>query len=219
MAGDALGVMNAAGVDRCHIVGHSMGGLIAQQVALSAPERVKSLSLVCTFASGKEGSRMSPSMFVSALRLRIGSRDMRRQAMLELIMPADYLRGVDRVRLAQTTGALFGRDLADQPPIVMKQLRAMARYSAEPRLGELRSVPTLVVSGRFDRIARPDLGRSLAAGIGSERYVEFSDAGHALPIQCADRLNALLLEHIERAEMANDLAGAGRAVAGVERRQ
>jgi 3-oxoadipate enol-lactonase len=200
MAEDALGVLDAAGVDRCHVVGHSMGGLIAQRIALAAPQRVKSLALVCTFANGREGSRMSPSMFLSALRLRIGSRNMRRQAMLSLVLPEDYLSTLDRTRLARTIGGLFGRDLADQPPIVMKQLRAMSRYNAEPHLDELRPIPTLVVSGTFDRIARPGLGRALAAGIKGARYVELGDAGHALPIQCADRLNALLVDHFDRAE-------------------
>ena len=213
MADDAIGIMDSSGIDRFHVVGHSMGGLIALQVALKAPHRVKSLSLLCTFASGKDGSRMSPGMLISALRLRIGSREMRRQAMLSLIMPADYLRTVDRARLARTIGSLFGRDLSEQPAIVMKQLRAMSRYSAVPRLQELRSLPALVVSGSFDRIARPDLGRALAEGLGA-RYVEFQDAGHALPIQCGDRLNALLLEHIARAESLarSDAQPAGPAV-------
>jgi len=213
MADDAIGIMDSSGIDRFHVVGHSMGGLIALQVALKAPHRVKSLSLLCTFASGKDGSRMSPGMLVAALRLRIGSREMRRQAMLSLIMPADYLRTVDRARLARTIGSLFGRDLSEQPAIVMKQLRAMSRYSAASRLRELRSLPALVVSGSFDRIARPDLGHALAEGLGA-RYVEFQDAGHALPIQCGDRLNALLLEHIDRAESLarSDAQPAGPAV-------
>ena len=124
---------------------------------------------------------------------------MRRQAMLSLIMPPDYLRAVDRARLARTIGSLFGRDLSEQPAILMKQLRAMSRYSATSRLHELRSLPALVVSGSFDHIARPELGRALSEGLGA-RYVEFQDAGHALPIQCEDRLNAILVEHIERAE-------------------
>jgi pimeloyl-ACP methyl ester carboxylesterase len=212
MADDALGVMDAAGVDRFHVVGHSMGGLIAQQIALAAPNRVKSLALLCTFASGKEGSRMSPAMLISALRLRIGSRDMRRQAMLSLIMPEAYLRTTDRARLARSVGALFGRDLADQPAIVMKQLRALSRYNAEPRLSELSSIPALVISGAHDRIARPNLGRALAEGINGARYVEFSDGGHALTIQCAGRLNALLIEHIDSAEKlaSSDTATVGQ---------
>jgi aminoacrylate hydrolase len=200
MADDALGIADAAGLDRLHVVGHSMGGLIAQQVALKARRRIKSLSLLCTFANGMDASRMSPGMLLSALRLRIGSRAMRRQAMLSLVMPEPYLRSVDRVQLAARVGRLFGRDLAEQPPIVMKQLRAMSRYNAAPRLAELRGVPTLVVSGSFDRIARPEFGRALADGIGGARYVEMKDAGHALPIQCAGALNALLADHIDRAE-------------------
>jgi len=57
-------------------------------------------------------------------------------------------------------------------------------------------VPTLVVSGRHDPIAPPAFGRAIAAGIAGARYVEYEDASHALPIQHADRVNALLLEHL-----------------------
>jgi pimeloyl-ACP methyl ester carboxylesterase len=199
MAADALAVADAERVERFHVVGHSLGGLIAQHVALSAAARVKSLSLLCTFADGSDGARMSPEMIVRGVRLRVGTRAMRRNAMLELIMPASYLRAADRARLAADLGDLFGRDLGDQPPIVMQQLRAMSRYSARHRLAELR-VPTLVVSGAHDRIARMPLGRSLAKGIAGARFVEFPHAGHALPIQCAAETNDLLAAHFMAAE-------------------
>jgi len=120
--------------------------------------------------------------------------------MLGLIMPASYLRTIDRVRLAAELKELFGRDLADQPPIIMRQLRAMSRYSARNRLAELPRVPTLVVSGAHDLIAPPRLGRSLAQGIAGARFVEFPQAGHALPIQCAAETNDLLEKHVTAAE-------------------
>jgi aminoacrylate hydrolase len=202
MADEALAIANAERIDRFHVVGHSMGGLIALQAALSSPDRIRSLSLLSTFANGRDGSRMSLGMLVSALRMRIGTRAMRRDAMLSLVMPSAYLHTIDRRDLACTLGSMFGRDLADQPPIVMKQLRAMSTFSAAARLSELSHIPTLVVSGAHDRIARPELGRALADGINGARYVEIEEAGHALPIQCAARTNALLEEHFDYAERA-----------------
>ncbi len=196
MAADALAIVDAERIDRFHLLGHSMGGLIAQHVALTARSRVESLSLLCTFANGKDATALSWRMLIAGLRSRVGTRAMRRSGMMRMIMPDSYLRTVDRRRLADELAKLFGRDLGDQPPIIGQQLRAMSRYSAAPRLHELSGLPTLVVSGAHDPIAPPPLGRAIADGIAGARFVEFVDAGHALPIQCADEVNALLLNHL-----------------------
>jgi pimeloyl-ACP methyl ester carboxylesterase len=200
MADDALSIADAAGAGRFHLVGHSMGGLIAQRVALEAPQRVKSLSLLCTFADGRDASGLSPRLMWLGIRTRVGTRAMRRNGMLRMVMPPAFLQGVDRGRLAADLGALFGRDLADQPPIIGEQLRAMSRYSAAASLGRLAAIPTLVVSAAHDPIAPPRLGRALAAGIHGARYIELPDAGHAAPIQCAGEINALLAAHLSAAE-------------------
>ena len=200
MAADALAIMDAERVGTFHIAAHSMGGLIAQALALHARQRVTSLALLCTFVRGTEGARMSPAMMLTALRMRIGTRTMRRNAFLELIMPAAYLRTADRPRLAGDMALLFGYDLASQPPFVMRQVRAMARYDAAARWSELADVPTLVVTAAHDRIARPEYGRELASRIHGARYVEIPDAGHGVTIHRAEVLNALLREHLAAAE-------------------
>jgi pimeloyl-ACP methyl ester carboxylesterase len=196
MAADALAVADAVGTTTFDVVGHSMGGVIAQEVALSAPSRVRSLSLLCTFARGAQGARLSWDLLIAGLRSRLGPRTARRRAFVELVIPAAYLAQVDRAALEVELADLFGRDLADQPPIVMAQLKAMARYDALDRLRLLAPIPTLVVSATHDRIALPAFGRQLAAAIPGARCVEIADAGHAVPIQCADRVNALLAGHL-----------------------
>jgi len=195
MAEDALAIADAAGLDRFHLVAHSMGGLIAQEVALRAPGRVRSLSLLCTFARGRQATRMTPDMIVIGLRTRVGSRAARRKAFLELVVPVELLaaRGLEAV--AAEMCDLFQRDLADQPPIIMKQLGAMRRYDASARLEKLATIPTLVVSGALDRIAPPAFGRELAAAIPGARFLEIAGAAHSLPIHQAAAVNALLQEH------------------------
>jgi aminoacrylate hydrolase len=200
MALDALAVMDAAGVDRVHLLGHSMGGLIAQHLALTHRARVASLALLCTFADGARATRLSSRMLLLALRSRIGTRTMRRNGMLQMIMPVDYIRRHDSAALARDLGELFGRDLADQPTIVYEQLRAMSRYSALVRLGELSNIPTLVVSARHDPIAPPALGREIASRISGAQFVEFDDASHAVTIQLAGQVNDLLCDHLLKAE-------------------
>ena len=202
MAADVLAIADAEGIDAFHLAGHSMGGVIAQQVALTATARVRTLALLCTFLKGRQGTSIAPAMLPSAIRSRLGTRRLRRRAFVELIMPRAYLAAVDRDRLCDDLGSLFGRDLADQPPIVMRQLRAMGRFDASARLATLAPIPTLVVSAAHDCIARPAYGRALASAIPGARYVEFSEAGHAVTIQCAGAVNALLLEHFEEPRSA-----------------
>ena len=199
MAADAAAILDAEGIDRCHVVGHSMGGLIALALALGAKPRVLTLSLLCTFADGAGPTRPTLRMIALGLPTRIGTRRSRRLAMQRLLFPDAYLRQVDRAALAEELNALFGRDLGEAPAIVSEQLKVMGRYDATSRLSTLAGVPTLVVSGRHDPIAPPAYGRAIAAGIPGARYVEFEDASHALTIQQPDRVNTLLLQHLAMA--------------------
>ena len=193
MAADALAIMDAEGIERFHVAGHSMGGVIAQALALRAPARVKSLAFLVHVARGKDGSTVTLPMLATALRMRIGTRAMRRNAFLELIMPERYLQQVDRARLAAELHPLFGHDLADQPPIVMKQLRAMSKYDAGARAGAARgSYPRS--SSRLPRIASR---RRRPAGHWPRQFpelevLEIADAGHGLPIHRAAEINELL---------------------------
>ena len=195
MAADVLAVADAEHVDRFHLAGHSMGGVIAQEVALTVPSRIRSLALLCTFLKGRQGTMIAPAKLGTAIRSRVGTRRMRRRAFVELVMPREFLATQDRDRLCSDLGELFGRDLADSPPILMQQLRAMGRHDASARLSQLKGIPTVVVSAEHDCIAQPKYGRALAAAIPGARYVEIPGAGHAVVIQKADQINQLLREH------------------------
>lgn len=196
MALDAMAIAAELRLERFHVAGHSMGGLIAQQLALSAPKRILSLSLLCTFAHGRQAATMSIPMLITAVRMRLGTRAMRRRAFTELVMPDSYLAGVNGAALAEQLKPLFGHDLANQPAFVMQQVRAMSHFDAATRLSVLAEIPALVVSATEDRIARPEYGRELASLIPGARFVEIPDAGHAVTIQRADEVNGLLIEHL-----------------------
>ena len=164
MAEDARVLMDAQKWESAHVVGHSMGGLIAQHLALAHPKRV------------------------------------RRYAFFQLIMPPDALINENLDMWAERLAPLFGHDLADQPPIAMKQLSAMGRYNATPRLKELALVPTLVVSAEHDRIAPPSCGKAIHAGIPGSRYVELTGVAHGVPLHRPELINELLIEHLGAAE-------------------
>jgi pimeloyl-ACP methyl ester carboxylesterase len=193
MAADVRSAMDDAGWDRAHVAGHSMGGVIAQQLALDVPERVASLALLCTFAHGRDAARLTPWIAWMGLRTRVGTRQMRRRAFVELVMAPGMLDDIDGT--AARLAAVFGRDLADQPAIAMTQVRAMSRHDAGPRLGELSGLPTLVVSAEHDRIAHPAFGEELQQAIRGARYVEIAGSAHACTVDRAEQINALLAEH------------------------
>jgi pimeloyl-ACP methyl ester carboxylesterase len=200
MANDAEAVMDAVGWHSAHIVGHSLGGLVALHLALSARPRVRSLSLLCTFARGRDATPLSWWVLWTGLRTRIGSRRQRRHAFLRLVMPGHVLQTVDRDELAERLAPIFGHDLGVEPPITMKQLSAMRAYDATPRLAELAGLRALVVSAGHDRIAAPAVGRALASRIPGARFVRLADASHGATIQCSSEVNELLLEHVGAAE-------------------
>ncbi len=199
MALDALAILDDAGIREAHVAGHSLGGQVALQLALSQRQRVRSLALLCTFADGRAPARGGHMLWLG-LRSRLGSARMRRRAFLQIILPPGDRQGRDLDVLAEHLAPLFGHDLAAQPSIAMAQIGAFRRCNLEPRLGELAGIPTLVVSAAHDLIAPPELGQAIAAGIPGARYAGLADAAHGAPITDAASVNALLREHLAAIE-------------------
>lgn len=200
LARDARALLDALGWESAHVVGHSLGGVIAQQLALDCPERIRSLSLLCTFVRGRDGARASPRVAWIGVRTRVGTRAMRRRAFLELLLPRAMREQFDLDALAEELRPRFGRDLAENPPVMMSQLRALGAHDVSARLGELGSIPTLVVSAEEDLIAPPAQGRALAAAIPEARYVELDGAAHGVPLHSPERIDRLLAEHLDACE-------------------
>src|SRR6185503_4142000 len=129
------------------------------------------------------------------LKSRVGTREMRRKGYLERMVPPDP---DDKVMdaLADELPGLFGHDLADRPPIVDAQLRAMRESNLAPMLGGLERVTTLVMCAEHDPIAPPSAAREIAAGVPQTKLVQFANASHGLPITHASDVNGLLSEHL-----------------------
>src|SRR4051812_37715919 len=172
MADDAASILDAAGVPDAHVFGVSMGGLIAQALALRHPQRVRSLVLGCTHPGGREAARMSPE---AAAMLTDRSPKSAREA-VEASLPFLY---------ADTTAAdAIGDDVEARlrHPLRAKayfgQLDAMRR--ADGLLPDLPriNVPTLVVHGTADRLVQPANATLLADAIPNSRLEWLDGAGH-----------------------------------------
>lgn len=199
MARDAVAFVTALALGPVHVVGHSLGGVVAQRFALLAPERTRSLALLNTFSGGRDLARPTARLAWLGLRSRIGTRAMRRAAFARLVMPDALIeaRGIDAV--TSELEAVFGRSLAQPPPIADLQLGALRAHDERERLAELGKTPTLVASGALDPIAAAHYGRALASAIPDASYREWEQASHALPIQLAAEVNTMLHEHFAAA--------------------
>ena len=134
MAADVGALMDAAGWEDAHVVGHPLGGLAGVELALTAPHRIRSLALLCTSAAGRDLVQMSRWSIWIGLRMKLGPRRQRRRAFLEMVLPASSERRRAHDEVAASLAPLFGYDLADQPLISLKQAAATRSYSAVDRL-------------------------------------------------------------------------------------
>jgi pimeloyl-ACP methyl ester carboxylesterase len=203
LARHAIGVLDALGWADAHVVGVSMGGMVAQEIALGHPQRVRSLSLLVTHAGGLRN--LLPPLRGLALFARgfLGPRSQRALAIERLIFPDAYLKtrtDVGRMRSVLRDHVVDAASARDR----LAQIAAVLTHRTARRLGALEGMPTLVVKAALDVLVRPSECHRLHRLIPGSRLVELPDAGHALLYQCADRINALLLEHLMAADAQRD---------------
>jgi 3-oxoadipate enol-lactonase len=195
MVDDAVAVLDDAGAERAHVIGASMGGMIAQQLALDHPDRVQSLVLACTTPGGRGGMPPWRMLVASALRPMLGSR--RTFPIVAPVLYASKTRGErpDRLRddlerrMEDNTSALT----------VYAQMGAIAGHDTRGRLGELADLPTLVVHGLEDTLIPPDRGRDLAGLIPGARLELIPSCGHILATDAEEATASAILTHLERA--------------------
>ena len=94
---------------------------------------------------------------------------------------------------ADRLALIFGHDLADSPPVLMKQVGAYRAHDARSQLGAL-NIPTLIVGAAEDPLSPPSIARDLAERIGGSHYHEISEASHGVTVTHAGQINALLAE-------------------------
>lgn len=184
MARDTVAVLDALGWERAHVVGASMGGMIAQAVAIEHPERVRTLTSIMSTPSPRIGR---PTLAAAGALLSPPARTA--AAAAERLLAVARVLGspsypADEQWLRDYARRAFVRD-HDGSGVV----RQLAAINASPsRVRGLRQVrvPTLVVHGTEDILVRPAGGRATAAAVPGARLVELPGMGHSLPRELWD---------------------------------
>lgn len=175
-AADAIALLDHVGWDTCRVVGISFGGMVAQEFAVTVPERVERLALLCT----------SPGGHAASYPLHTVGPDegARMLTILDTRYTSEFLAAHPEHR--SFVELLASRpDPTDQSPEVLRgmreQLLARADHDVLDRLGRI-TCPTLVQSGAYDGIAPPENGRLIASLIPGAEYREYN-GGHLFTIQ------------------------------------
>jgi 3-oxoadipate enol-lactonase len=198
MAEDALALADALGLDSFHLLGVSMGGAIAQEMALAAPARVRTLTLAVTFAAGGRWARTLSSVW--GARVRRMSREERVDELLLLTLSEGFFENAEAVAFLRD---LMLQNPKPQPPDAFaRQLDASSRHSARERLGEL-TMPTHVIGAERDILVPVWKSREIAALIPGAKLTVLDACPHGLNIERAEEFNRAVLDFIaERAAAA-----------------
>ena len=192
MASDAAAVLDAAGIDRAHVFGVSMGGMIAQEFALTYPSRLRSLILGCTAPGGPNAVRADNEVIeVLMQRGNMSPEEGVRAAVPFIYDPATPRERVEedlkvRLRAYPSAASYFA------------QIDGIMKFEAYSRLAQING-PTLVIHGHHDRLVPPGNGELIANRIPGAKLVMLKDASHIFVTDQPDAAHRAVLSFLSEA--------------------
>ena len=188
---DTVRLMHRLGIARANVFGVSMGGMIAQELALNHPDRVNRLVLGCTFCGGVRATRPGPEV-IKTLVHRADTVEDQARLTLPLLFTKDWLEEHP--------------DMADEyiktvsiapinPLNAFRQMAAIAGFSTYGRLPRIQS-PTLVMCGTDDALVPPENSALLARRIPGATLREFDDSAHGFITQCPEEVVSAVVDFL-----------------------
>jgi 3-oxoadipate enol-lactonase len=197
MAEDTIGLMDHLGIDRAHVLGMSLGGAVAQQIAINYPQRVDKLVLVCSSSGAEDESHVHPEM-LDALGIKADSREVDLRSVdfrkvMRTIVSLSFNKSLYRMFILPLAGLWFRRFNVED---FLEQLEAVIGYSALDRLHQIEA-QTLIFTGAEDRIVNPHSSEVLASLIRNSRLVKVKGGSHAFFMEMPNRFNKEVLNFLK----------------------
>lgn len=190
LAADTIGLLDALEIESAHVVGISMGGMIAQELALAHPERIRTLTIGATYCGGPEGKLMAPEdLQMLGAAMASGDREQVLRAMWVINLSPDF-------RADDSNYAAFremATALSAPKEVILQQMRACAAHDTSTRLDRVE-VPTQVIHGTVDRLLRVENGLQIAALLSVEPQL-LDGVGHMFWWEQPERAAALVRDH------------------------
>jgi pimeloyl-ACP methyl ester carboxylesterase len=195
LAADVADLLEGLDIERAHVLGISMGGMIAQELALAWPERVLTLTLGCTYPGGPR-SRFTEDRVINDLAMAIMSGDVERKlrAGWGFNVSPGFAAAEGNYERFTAIAALHPVPL----PIVMAQVQAVLKHDTSERLAQI-AAPTLVVHGTADQMLSSANGELVAELIPGARLELLDGVGHLFFWEQPERAAALIAEHVAAA--------------------
>ncbi|MEX2106531.1 MAG: alpha/beta fold hydrolase [Solirubrobacterales bacterium] len=191
MADDTVGLLDALEIESAHVLGISMGGMIAQELALAHPDRLRSLTLGCTYCGGTGSQLMDPADFQGlAEAMASEDRDRVYRAMWELNLSPAFRE--DEGRYAEFAEMAAALPVARET--IEFQLRAIVAHDTSSRLPGL-TIPTLAIHGSEDRVLPFPNGPLIASLIPGARLEPLDGVGHLFWWEQPERSAELIRGH------------------------
>jgi pimeloyl-ACP methyl ester carboxylesterase len=180
LAADGVGLLDHLGIERAHVVGVSMGGMIAQTIAIEHPDRVASLVSIMSTTGRRSVGWQHPSLFPRLLAPRARTRDeyvANSEVMSRLIGSPAYPEELEELRVR--AGDTWDRGMSASG--ILRQMIAILRQPNRTRQLRGLKVPAAVIHGSADRMVHVSGGRATAAAIPGAELVVIDGMGHDLP--------------------------------------
>jgi 3-oxoadipate enol-lactonase len=196
LTGEVVALLDHLGVGKTHVLGTSLGGFVAQELALARPDLVDRLVLVCTSFGGRGPEAMSPGALADMMGLGTFSAEAAARKALEAATGEVY-----RAEKPEEFEQIVRWRLADSPSAVSyyEQAKAGARFDLSGDVGHITS-PTLVIHGAEDRYVPPANARALAGAIPGAKLRLLEDAGHLVFVERFADVNREVVRFLKSSE-------------------
>lgn len=200
MADDVIGLLNHLNIEKAHIAGRSMGGIIAQLLGSYYPERVLSLTIIMSTSMNPSLPKPDPEVMAMLTQVSADPILQKEEYLREKIHFAKKISGSGYVFDSNQEKALLEEELIRSRTKngIIRQLLAMGSFQYNPEVLKKITAPALIIHGTDDLIFHPDCGKDIADSIPNAEWLLIEGMGHSIPVELFDTISESMVSIINK---------------------